>query len=133
MKKLLLLTTVSIFVLSASTFTGAPTLKPHTKKENMKISLDATTATQNIIPFPQKLTVKAHPQYNELESKYEGLTKKELNREIKKLDKQVERKKLIELANNQELTDDQKSDLLIYMKNKAVLTMLLMDLEVEEL
>lgn len=133
MKKFLLLTAVSLFVLWTSFFTGSETLKPIVKKENMKTSLEAKPVTQNIIPFPQRITVKAPPQYNEIEAKYLGLSKKELNREMKQLDKQIEKNRLIELANNQELSEDQKAELLSYMKNKAVITMLLMDLEVEEL
>lgn len=131
MKKLILITAVAL--LGLVIFSSDKTNSLIVKKENMKTTHKAYSLPQNVILFPQKLKALVPTEYDELEKKYQRLSVKEIKREITKLDKAVENNHLIELANSQELNESQRTELMGYMRSKAVLTMLLMDLEVEEL
>lgn len=114
---------------------GAFLMKKEAPEENLKpeVKMETQESKPTEVVDLQKMRKKRLPSYEELDTKYQKLSRDEVEELLSKLEADEKNKNLINQANSNSLTPSEEADLLLYIRSRIVLTTLLAEDELRRI
>lgn len=110
------------------------------KRETVRSYFKVSKANKKEAPVMTAVTVTAAkpaqkteaPDMEEIEERYESMDIKDLEIELEKFESSEKQKELIALANKAQLTEEEKVELLAFIRTQAVLNKLVFEMKYDE-
>lgn len=114
---------------------GVFLMKKEAPEENLKpeVKMETQESKPTEVVDLQKMRKKRLPSYEELDTKYQKLSRDEVEELLSKLEADEKNKNLINQANSNSLTPSEEADLLLYIRSRIVLTTLLAEDELRRI
>jgi hypothetical protein len=142
MKNLKIIISVAVLVLVGAVCSVSVLHKSSFEKFSQKFEANATAPTAQSVAKPSEAAKPAPTRMYEphvqvsteaLENEYHSLSNEQIEAEIKRVTSTLEKQNLIELANQQRLTDAQASELATLIRKQSVLRMMIIERELDSI